>query len=302
MEKINQIFVISSSIILLGYILKRIRLLTKDDGQILVKLVMNVTLPALIITVFSSLELSLKLILLPLINIIFALLALLLGRYLFKKDLRANKGSLIISLLGFNIGLFAYPFVETIWGKLGLKYIAIFDMGNAFIIFGLTYIVSSFYAPNSKKLLLKEILIILMKFVPLMSYVLAISLNLLHLRLSGIPLQILQRLAVMNGPLVLLILGLYLEFSLDKLELKNIIKSISIKYILGLIVGGSLYFLLPYSKLFKGVILLGLIMPAGMAIIPYSIENKLNTKITGSIVNISNIISFILMWLIFKWI
>ena len=36
---------------------------------------------------------------------------------------------------GFNIGLFAYPLVEGIWGQEGIKYFGMFDMGNAFIVF-----------------------------------------------------------------------------------------------------------------------------------------------------------------------
>ncbi len=300
MGKVNQIFIISLAVILLGYSLKKLKILNKNDGNSLVKIIMNITLPALIITVFIDLDLNANLIILPLTNIIYGILAYFLGKRLFTDTKIEDAGSLIISMLGFNIGLFAYPFIENIWGETGLQYMAFFDMGNAVIIFGLAYITAANYGPRRNELSSVVIAKKLLTFIPLMSYLLALLLNIFNVELNFYLFSVFKKLAGINGVLVLLVLGIYLEFKLDKSEFKKILKAVIVKYSFGLIVGVILYLILPFTKLFKGVILLGLVMPTGMAVIPYSIENKLNTKISGSLVNLTNILSFIFMWLIFK--
>ncbi|MGM0500324.1 MAG: AEC family transporter [Bacillota bacterium] len=302
MGKVNQIFIISLAVILLGYFLKKLKILNKNDGNSMVKIIMNITLPALIITVFIDLDLNANLIILPLTNIIYGVLAYFLGKRLFADNKIEDAGSLIISLLGFNIGLFAYPFIENIWGKTGLQYMAFFDMGNAVIIFGLAYITAASYGPCRNELSTKVIAKKLLTFIPLMSYLLALLLNIFNIELNFYLFSVLKKVAGINGVLVLLVLGIYLEFKLERSELKKISKAVIIKYSFGLIVGLILYLILPFGKLFNGVILLGLVMPTGMAVIPYSIENKLNTRISGSLVNLTNILSFVFMWLIFKFI
>jgi len=302
MGNVNQIFIISLAVILLGYFLKRLKILNKNDGNSLVKIIMNITLPALIITVFIDLDLNISLIILPLTNIVYGFLAYFLAKKLFKDIKIEDAGSLIISLLGFNIGLFAYPFIENIWGKTGLQYMAFFDMGNAVIIFGLAYITAASYGPKRNELSATVITKKLLTFIPLMSYLLALLLNIFNFELNFYLFSVLKKVAGINGVLVLLVLGIYLEFKLDRSELKKISKAVIIKYSFGLLVGIALYLILPFGKLFNGVILLGLVMPTGMAVIPYSIENKLNTKISGSLVNLTNILSFVFMWLIFKFI
>lgn len=302
MGNVNQIFIISLAVILLGYFLKKIKILNKDDGNSLVKIIMNITLPALIITVFIDLDLNANLIILPFTNVIYGILAFFLGKKLFVNTKIEDAGSLIISLLGFNIGLFAYPFIENIWGRTGLQYMAFFDMGNAVIIFGLAYITATSYGPKRNELSSRVIAKKLLTFIPLMSYLLALLLNVFNIELNFYLFSVLKKAAGINGVLVLLVLGIYLEFKLDRSELKKISKAVIIKYSFGLLVGIALYLILPFGKLFKGVILLGLVMPTGMAVIPYSIENKLNTRISGSLVNLTNILSFVFMWLIFKFI
>ncbi|TDP95323.1 hypothetical protein C7957_10998 [Halanaerobium saccharolyticum] len=302
MNQINFTFLISLSIILITYLFKKVSIIDQKDGDSLVKIVMNITLPSLIIIVFSNIELNLNLIFLPLICILFGILSWLLAGKLLKNLPRYNKGSLLISLLGFNIGLFAYPFVENIWGTRGLQYIAFFDMGNAVIIFGLTYIVASFYSDQESEFSLGLIFKKLITFIPLMSYFLALALSLTGINFSNtIVYSILDKFAAINGPLVLMILGLYLDFSLEKSEIKEIFKVVSFKYILGLIIGVSLYFIVPFGKLYRAVILISLIMPTGMAVIPYSLENNLNLKLSASIVNLTNIISFTLLWIVFNF-
>ncbi|MGI6561721.1 MAG: hypothetical protein ACOX3Q_04040 [Clostridia bacterium] len=83
---------------------------------------------------------------------------------------------LIYLLPGFNIGLFAYPLVEAIWGQEGLKHFGMFDMGNAIVLFGLCYILAGHFSSEEEKADFKSIAKKLIKSVPLVSYVLTLTL------------------------------------------------------------------------------------------------------------------------------
>lgn len=146
MSSFNSQFLYSITIILLGYILKRTNLLQQKDGEALARIIFNITMPCLIIVTFSSIKIDGSLILLLVIGIVYGLLLAAVGIFVFRKDERKVKGMLTMMIPGFNIGMFAYPLVEGIWGKEGLKYFGMFDVGNAFVIFVLCYVIGSYYS------------------------------------------------------------------------------------------------------------------------------------------------------------
>ena len=299
MWAINEQFLVSLVIIAIGYVVKRTGLVTKREGQTLSKLILNITLPALIIVTFAEVAFEGHLLWLALIAILYGVALMFFTRFIFKKEVRPDQGVFVISLLGFNVGLFAYPFVETIWGAEGLKHMAFFDMGNAVLIFGLAYIAAVLYAPGEKDVDVRFIVVKLLTFFPLIAYVAALMISLFEIRLPDFGLEILNTVASANAILVLLLLGIYLEFHLDRSLWTSFMKVIVIKYGAGLSVGLILFFLLPFDDLYRATILLGLVLPTGMAVIPYAVQNKLNDSLAGGIVNLTNIVSFLFMWGIF---
>jgi len=64
---------------------------------------------------------------------------------LFRNRPRAERGQLAMLLPGFNIGLFAYPLVEAALGPGALAHLGMFDMGVAFVTFGLAFGVASHF-------------------------------------------------------------------------------------------------------------------------------------------------------------
>ena len=80
--------------------------------------------------------------------------------------------------------------------------------------------------------------------------------------------------------------------------MKTLCQVLGIRYLLGLCLGIVLYLSLPLSDLFREMLLIGLLLPISMAVIPYSVDFGYDTDQVGVIVNLTNIISFGLMWLI----
>lgn len=298
MNEVNGPFALSLLVVLCGYAAKRLMLVTEKEGEALSRVILNITLPALILHTFSGIPMDYSLALLPLLCVAYSALILLITFMIFKKEPGKKRGILTISSLGFNIGLFAFPLVEAAWGKEGLKYMAMFDMGNAFIIFVLCYVLAGHFSSEKNRADLWGITKQLVTFVPLLGYVAALVISLQGIALPEMVLGIFALLARANGPLVLLLLGIYLNFSLERHHWKDLAKVLSIRYGAGIIAGAGLYLLLPFGELFRVTVLIALVLPVGMAIIPFAIQFHYDRKLVGAMVNFSNIVSFALVWLI----
>ncbi|WP_261177094.1 AEC family transporter [Anaerobacillus sp. CMMVII] len=179
-------FIYIIAIITLGYLLKRFHVLKETDGEALSRIIFNFTLPALIIYSFNGFEFEYSLVLLILIAFVYGIFSAILAFLIFKKETRRIKGMLVMMVPGFNIGLFAYPLVEAIWGHKGLVYFGMFDIGNAFVVFGVTYLIASFYASDDEKLDYKRVFVKISRSIPLLTYTVACLLSILGIGLPNL--------------------------------------------------------------------------------------------------------------------
>jgi malate permease and related proteins len=296
LDNFNQQFLYAIVIIGLGYILKRFNVLKEQDGEGLSRIIFNLTLPALIIVTFNDIKIDYSLILLIGIAFFYGLLIAFLGLFMFKNETRRVKGMMGMMVPGFNIGLFAYPLVEGIWGKEGIKYFGMFDVGNAFIVFGVSYLIGSFYAQDKAKLGIKEISGKMVKSIPFMTYIIIFLLSVIGLHLPSFIIEVSGIVSLANMPMALLLLGIYLNFSFEKSYKNLAIKFIAVRYGVGLVLGIILFMVLPFEDMFKYTVLIGLILPTSVSILPYSVEFDYDRKFVGTVSNVTILISFFLLW------
>ena len=307
MADINYIFLLSLTIIVIGFIIKKLNIITEENGKIVAKLIFNVTLPAVILKVTSKIEFRMSLILLPVINIAFGFLMAAIGLILFRNYSRETKGLVLMTLIGFNVAHFSFPLIEGLWGDEGLALIALVDAGNAFTIFILCYIIGAIFAPNAtrdeKGVDFKDIGRRLLTSTPLLSYFFALTINFTGVAAS-LPIffwDLIDILARANTALSLLLLGIYLNFRFERTEWSMIIKVLITRYSFGLLVGLLLFFFLPKNQfdiLFRIIITISLVFPVGLAVIPFSVEFEYNQKLISIIANLTIIISFALVWIL----
>ncbi|WFR57440.1 AEC family transporter [Anaerocolumna sp. AGMB13025] len=298
MSDVNSQFLLSLLIIALGYISKRLNLVKEQDGEGISRIIFNFTLPSLVINTFSTIKVEPSLALIPVINIVYCTFLAALAVFFFKKEFQKNKGVFSMTSVGFNIGLFAYPLVEALWGKEGLKYFGMFDMGNALIVFGLCFFMASYYSSEDGKVDFKELLKKISTSVPLLVYILTLLLNVTGLSYPKTVLEVTGILSKANMPLSLLVLGIYLSFSFEKSYWKSMFKVLALRYGIGLLVGLLLFFTLPFEPMFRYTVLIGLVLPISMTVIPYSVQFNYDKKFVGTLTNFTIIISFILVWII----
>lgn len=302
MADANYIFLLSLTIILIGFLLKKVGVFSESNGKVIAKFILNITLPALILNVFSNIIINPTLILLPFLALGYSLIVLSFT-YLFSRNYTyTRKGLILMMCVGFNIGLFAYPMIKSIWGVEGFEYVVMFDLGNGFVVFIYSYIMGFVHSPKIKpvsdKLNGKNILKNIFKSVPLLTLIVALSINLSGFRFPIFITDILDLLSRANSPLTLLILGIFININFDKSHWKLIITVLIIRYGFGLSIGILLMVFLPFGTTINAAIFVALILPIGMAIIPFSVEFGYNEQVTSTTVNLTNIISFFIMWII----
>ena len=281
----------------IGYLFKRINILKEKDGEAFSRLIFNITLPALIIVSLDSVHIEPTLLMLPVMVITYALLAISLAFFVFRKEERQLKGTFMMTASGYNVGLFAFPLVEAIWGSEGLLYFGMFDVGCSFIVFGVIYIIGSYYSDEGLTLTASAIIKKFAKSLPFMTYLIMTILNFSNIHLPSGIIDLASIISEANMPLSLFLLGLYLNFSFEKQYSRPIIKYLFIRYGFGLLFGLTCYFFLPVNQMFKYTIFIGFLLPVGLAVIPYANEFKYKTtRLIGTISNLSILISIIIIY------
>lgn len=298
MDNFNQQFLFSISIIVLGYILKRFDIIREREGEGMTRIVLNVTLPSLIIVSFSDMSIQPSLFFLSLFAVVYGGMMALIGLYAFRNETSQTRGMMAMMLPGFNIGLFAFPLVEGIWGADGMKHFGMFDVGNAFILFGVNYTIAAYFASGDVKTDYRKITKKVVTSIPLMTYIGALTLVVLNLQLPEHILAVSGIISQANMPLSLLLLGVYLNFRFEKSNMRLVWKYLGIRYGIGVVIGLLLFWFLPMEEMIRYTLLVGLILPVATSNLAFSVEFGYNTKLVGTISNISIIFSFVLLWLL----
>ncbi|MBP2652761.1 MAG: Auxin Efflux Carrier [Firmicutes bacterium] len=296
MNNINAQFVFSLAIILLGYFLKRLDLLKKEDGEGLSRIIFNITLPALIIVTFSTINIDLSLILVTITGILYGILMALVGGVAFGKEEHDTRGMLSMLIPGVNVGLFAFPLVEAIWGQEGIKYFGMFDVGNSIIVFGVSYIIAGYFSAD-KAVGLVGALKKSLKSVSLLAYIVSFGVAVVGIHFPKPVIDGLQILGKANTPLSLLLLGMYLSFSFDTAYLKSMVKVLAFRYLIGLAAGAVFFYLLPFEPMVRYTALIAFLLPIPTITISYALEFDYNVQFVGTLTNITILISFFLVWL-----
>lgn len=291
-------FVMIILLIALGYFLKRINYLKATDSQVLSTLVLNVTLPSLVIVNLNSADLNMSFSILPIMMIVYGIVAKIIVIWFFRKYSNQMRGSVGMMTGSMNIGLFAYPLVNAIWPEKGMVYFGMADIGGAMIMFGLTYFVGSYFSEGGDQFNFKFLGKKLIQSVPLITYIVMFTLNMSNIHIWKPAIDFFSILSKANMPLSMILLGVMLSFSIDREYLPVTIKYLCLHYGLAIVAGTLVHFFLPVSDpMIKTTLLITWLLPVGVAIIPYSIQFKYKTlPFVGMVTNLTIIISIVILY------
>ncbi len=287
------------SIIALGYFLKKIDFFSEKDGAILSRLIIYVTLPLVIVNAITSVKLKPSLLFLTFFGSAAAFSILIFALIVFSKFIVPNKtkGSLSLTLCGLNLAIFAYPFAQLMWSNKGLTYMAMFDIGNALIIYTLGYSVALKYSSDGFSL--KTVVKKLVTFPPLIAFSAALFINFSSIKIPSGVFSMISPISSANAFLSMLTIGIYLNFKRMTKDVKYIFTAVAVKYAIGLAVGILLWYLstllAPTDHIASIIVLISSVMPTPLLSLVYSIERKLDPEIAGGMVTVTVVISSLIL-------
>ncbi|MFA5127183.1 MAG: AEC family transporter [Patescibacteria group bacterium] len=277
-------------IFILGYFLKKTKLFDRADADLFLKVVFYVASPALILLSVSSIKLSASLWSLPISAVIIILVSYLIAAAISHtlKLPRESLGTFLIACLIMNVG-FLLPFVLAAFGNEGVAKISLFDFANGLLTFTFVYYLAVKYGQGQtdKKFIRKKILIS----PPIWALIIAITLNLSKVQITGLAHDFLQPLSYLVSPMIMLSLGIYFQPKLSKFKIPLLV--LILRSGLGLLLGLLLASLFHLSGLDRIILILAAAAPVGYNTLTFSSLEKLDQDMAANIISLSLLFSII---------
>ena len=293
-------FVLILLAIVIGYVINRLNIFSKDAPTILNQFAIYISLPAMILLQIPKLSFSIDMII-PIIVAwlvmgISAILILLLSRFFsFSKEIT---GSLMLVSILTNSSFLGIPIINAYMGESAMPYVLVYDQLGTFIALA-TYgtFIASYYSNNSK-ITFKIITLKVLTFPPFLSLV--VALFLIGVEFNPIISKVLSSFASTIVPIALVAVGLQLQLKLPREE----IKPFSVALIVKLIIAPTIAFVICKIFAWDNQASIVSIMEAGMApmITAGAIASMagLAPRLSSAIVGYGIIISFLTTGILFN--
>ena len=136
------------SLVVAGFLLKQVGLIRPGDGQVMARIIVNTTLPAVIfLSVARANVTPERLAVLALCGIVISLgLRVAAGWCVSRLKLeRRVAGVVVLAAMVINVGFFLFPIFQTVYGQEGISRLAAFDLGNSLMANSYGYYLASCY-------------------------------------------------------------------------------------------------------------------------------------------------------------
>ncbi len=275
------------SYFVLGVLLKTLKVARDDHGALLLKVMFFFTLPILVLVKLTETPLSLDKAYLPFMNIGINFICLGVMVLLTRKMeiARATLGVMLLSSMIIN-NFFMFPFIMTMLGDAALVDAMIFDIGNALTTMTLAYAIAFHYGPENMKL--SNIVMNIGRLPALWALVIAISLNFKAVRLPAPVLDVLEPVALLTNPIILIAMGIYFTHKITNLRL--LLLTIGVRMLLGLLIAAGFVFLFDLEGTTAAVVILCGSAPIGFNGLTFSSLAKLDMAFASSAVSLSILI------------
>lgn len=222
--------------ILIGVLSKRIGLLKEEDVETLNKIVINIALPCMIFDALYTADVSL----IPSLSILtvhMLITSLIIGilTYSLLKFLRWDERkiwSLVIVVVLGNTGFLGYPITQGIFGNEGMIRAVFCDISTSILFVILSFILILIF-DGSLKVAIKKILV----FAPLWAIILGILFNFFNIPITSVGSTVVNYLSGATIPLIMISLGLSLNFGGIKNHLSEVGLAVVIKLIVYPLIG-----------------------------------------------------------------
>lgn len=279
------------SIILMGYLLKKIGFFKQEDFTVLSKITIRITLPCAIITSFAGKTIDPGLLSLAFIAIGCGVVYIVTGYMINRKHNRDQQAFEMLNLPGYNIGTFVIPFAQSFLGAMGVIAVSLFDTGNAVICLGGAFSIAAM-VKDGGGFSAKRIVKALVRSVPFMTYMTMLLLNLLKLQVPGFVMSVAGIGSNANAFMAMLMIGVGFKLELgDKKQVGTIMKLLAIRYSLATAFALIFYFLLPFDLEVRQALVILAFSPIGSAVPGFTEQLKGDVGLSSALNSFAMVIS-----------
>lgn len=282
--------------IVLAYILKKVGVVRKSDAEALGRIIMNITLPAAILTSFRTYVFDISIMLITLIGFLSTIFMSALGYLISMKKSREERIFYMLNLPAYNIGNFTLPFVSGFLGAVGTVATCLFDMGNALMCVGGNLVVTELAVDGRKKGRSIPLSLLSVFTKPSVAvYTLMTILAVIGVKLPDIVFDFAASISPANGIIAMFMIGIMFEFTFSKENLKEVVIVNVLRLALAALIAYFFYFLTDFSYEVRKAAAITAFAPISSAAGAFCQDLKGNHELEGFASTLSIMLSLIII-------
>ena len=282
--------------IVLAYILKKVGVVRKSDAEALGRIIMNITLPAAILTSFRTYVFDISIMLITLIGFLSTIFMSALGYLISMKKSREERIFYMLNLPAYNIGNFTLPFVSGFLGAVGTVATCLFDMGNALMCVGGNLVVTELAVDGRKKGRSIPLSLLSVFTKPSVAvYTLMTILAVIGVKLPDIVFDFAASISPANGIIAMFMIGIMFEFTFSKENLKEVVIVNVLRLALAALIAYLFYFLTDFSYEVRKAAAITAFAPISSAAGAFCQDLKGNQELEGFASTLSIMLSLIII-------
>lgn len=284
-------------LIVLGYALKRAGFFGREDYRLMSRIMINITLPCTIVRAFSGFSRDPQMFLIVGISFVCSMLPPIL-MYLATPGvdtrLRAYR---MINIGGYNIGCFSLPLIEAFFGGTGVVAACMFDVGNAVMMTGGAYALTStlLKTGGETRESAGDILMKFLKSAPFDTYLIVFLLMALNVQLPEAVHTLAQPAANANAFIAMLMIGMMFEPAGDRTKLTEAARELAVRYAIAAVFALACYFLTPFSLIIRQTLVVLCFAPLSSLAPIYTDRCRSDTALASFTNSVSIAVSLVAM-------
>lgn len=276
-----EVVLVPTVMILLGVLLKQINFLKQSDRDLLSKIVLYIALPAMIFINLKDADISSNMIYLPVLGIITSCLLLVIAYAYCRLNNYSKRTTWTIMIAAsiMNTGFIGFPVSLGVFGNEGFLHAVFFDLSTSSLVVAYGIILAKEFGGDRREVLKKAV-----SFMPIWGVIFGLIFNFFNIPLFYVAENVIDYFGQATIPLIMLSLGLSLDF---KNVGENIKDSLAVS-VIKLVIAPAIIFILLLALNIKGMAFNIAILEAGMSTagnaLVLAIEYGLDADLMGSMI------------------
>lgn len=282
------------SVMFLGYILKQIGFFKPEDRKLLSKVILYITLPAMLISSFGTVSVDFWYLVACALGVVTNALMVILAMLASARKSPELQSIYIINGAGLNLGNIGIPFLQNFF-PLGIPYLCMFDIGDCFFTLGTTYAIACVRMGQRVESRWRSILKSLLSSPPFLAYFSMLLLSLAHITLPRIFMTLADFVGRGNGCLAMLMVGISLELNLDRNARGEMLRILLLRYVSATVVALLVVLAIPAPTIMKQILAVAVYAAAPNVGLIYTERLGIRTEIVSALDTVSTLLMIPIM-------